>query len=311
MMKDKLFFTILIISLLLISACGEDTNTGDMESIFSGYDGVKISLADRDLGVTTLVPDGAVFEVIAENRGPAETNVNIKTEGYDTNLFDVELPDSSNIKFESNTRPDTLSPPEFYQISVKVKEGVDDKLPNEFKFGVKVAACYNYETKYSGVLCLNGNAENNDEDQVCISQNYVSEQGGQGSPVAVRDIKYESIKKAGTEVLHRFIITFEKSEDVKIYNKQHNPCQSASVEERKNLDRITVEKVYLGTKELTLDSDCNIPEAGLWLGRENVASITCSVTETSQSENFQTPLRVEAKYYVKDSLTKNFVLKKG
>jgi hypothetical protein len=297
---------VLIGSLLILTACGEGVDADSSNSPFSGYDGIILGLDENDAGITQMFPTSpGFFQVFVENKGPVETDVTLISEGIDLNVFDVEQDPDSPIFLPKSTSQRS-STPEFANFDVSLRDEDVFGFSEGFDFGVKVVACYPYGTIFSSAVCLDGNADyRQSDDEVCDSQYSISSGGGQGSPVYVSDITYDALKRGPDTVEHRLTMFFQNGKGVKIYLPEYDACGSDKALERASADRIRIDKVILGTEDIT--ASCHEPRDGIWMGR-GLASVTCSLTRPSQHSNFQSPLRVEASYYVKDSIAKRFHL---
>lgn len=292
-MKRNITIFALLTLALLVGCTGSGTQ-GDPNIIDSksGTSGVQIAFAPESPPSTLY--DDETYTLVLEVKNPGaypfddsdEVDVELYFTGFDPEV--ISLDQTSNIGVEGGR---TVTNPQggidFYEedFDITLFDSVDS-----LNQKITATACYEYETQAPIQVCVDPNPTRNADDSCTPGATGIG--GGQGGPIAVTDVRQETLKGKAT-----FTIRLSNVGGGEVYKTDR-------VDECLNLGRtdsnvLEVLEVELGGESL----DCQ-PEDEIRL-LNGVGTLRCQIDGLDEdSPAYETSLNVHVGYGYKDSVSK-------
>lgn len=314
MMHMKKIFSILIISLFILSACtgNKTANTQIKEVDFhTGTDGLVVEFVKGNPQDTIYVSSGKTefySAVSVENKGAYSVRygyMNFLVEkGYVDFSSQIDLPQRFTLEGRS-----TSSPEGGYLEGAYYLNGILDANSAMKKTQVSALVCYDYETQANAKVCIDPDTVGRKIGQkICT----ISDQSfsGQGGPVVVTRIETRMIQKESS-VIPSFMIYISNRGNGQVLNSDINVIQSACGIKSVTVDKdemwnIVQVEASLGLQKL----DC-APDSKLHL-RNKEDFIKCELTSGIDKEQnaYVSPIQVNLRYGYTHTKSKTIELKR-
>lgn len=333
-MNKKIFFSLLIFSLLLLSSCQMGPRVNNVQqttNYFKGTSGLEVKFLDqappdelfetsdfdvqlylKNTGAFSLM-DPYVAKITLTYDNSRVISLNDYAQGDDLflSIFPSikELTPKSKLVFvegKSANWPDG----ETDQISLerfKAKE-IEGKFQTSISTFV-AQICYPYETNFADELCIDTDTEGNSQRQEVCDKEDKTYSSGQGAPIEVVSVRSQMIPR-GVYVQPQFTIELEHNNDGTISyrdiaKKSYDPIQCQEIK-REDINKISIQ-VFLGDDEL----NC-LPKDVIFKGGK--VKIQCQLMQDKilgVSSNYRTSLVVKAAYIYSESFRKDVVIQKS
>jgi len=315
--KQRIFsiglLIILIAGLLLLSSCMQDQSLergifpGSGEDGGSeGTDALVMSLAKPSM--TYFPNDEFVFTVDIENKGFYDIlSLQWGVSGYDPAFV-------KNVRYAK--APTALSGTKgtmVGQILSFLVEGEIGALERAFPINMQVSACYPYETAASFVVCIDADGQNNPGD--CDQSDDLKVGKGQGAPVAVSEISYDSRRtRDGAQALFEITLAKVGSENqLRYFNEAvlNDFCAArlsdTEIRQYENVVRIT--KLTLSNIDLLANKQCSL-QPGNIVNLARSPTIRCYV-DLPRSSDFTSKLDISFIYGVKQVVSQEILVRES
>ncbi len=245
-MKQKLILILLAITLLALTACQNDTDSGVSRTGFvGGTEGVDVTFA------TNAPPDEVAdqgqeeFDVVVEltNKGEHEIlkeDVFVKLEGFSASAFGLNADDliarPEDDLYARRKSPDgsVISSPSIPVVFEGLNYQKDSPANTEFTFRAK--ACYKYETIALSNICVKENFNDDRQGDLCMvsSTKTIS---NSGAPVQVVNVRQSPQGRDKTSVT--FSVQKKDTDNTGTVSRPDSECDTNQQNENKVFVRVT------------------------------------------------------------------------
>jgi len=300
-----------MVSLLFLVSCTNSGSNGNLQSVYTGSQGVMINFVTNFPPAVLYASTGSSIAgqppVIIEvkNKGAYDvSDGSLFLSGVDYNI--VQMPALYNglvaqslgfLRGKTTGSPEgDLNQLQFNINQVNLPAGTDT-----FPVNMLATACYRYRTVGAFAACIDGNPYSTSQ-KACNSFGAVSTGGSQGAPVAISSVQQEPSQ--GRSI---FKITLQNVGGGKVIpNPSSDGCLNPKYIEQ---DIVMVQAIKLAGIDYHLTSCSNIQPTGAVKLINNQATIVCKI-EPIQGEARTVPLEVTLDYAYSNSIQKSIQIKR-
>jgi len=338
-MRKRLVLALMVI-LVSLSAC-VNKNAGSTQSsdVYKGTEGIVMNFMPSMPPSQIYSSDTLNFNLEIRNKGtydagtvpnnengPYEKFLKFYVSGYDKSIltgkkeggsidpiFDKWLFWEAELEGKSEFNPQGgIVYKDFSTKIGTLPEGMDS-----FRTNFLLTACYTYETLAVSSVCIDPVPYSTVTREKACTVSDVSLSGGQGAPVAVTKIEEEASKGKA-----RFKIYFENKGNGKIFDMSSNKrtdkdgnlkCNPYSEEGLgyDDLDKITLNKVSVGSDDITLDCDPVMKDGSNTIRLiDGRGFIICEKDGLTGTSAYNTPIEINVAYGYKTSIQKEIEILK-
>ena len=309
----KIIISVLMLSVLVLSACGGEKVQDSTQTYLGGSQGLKIKFAaNAPPSRVSDVGGDEAFDVIVEinNKGENKVLLNdaiISIKGFPPEAFGKTVAElTGNPEEDVEGRIKTadgaiIEPPTVYATFENLKYQYRE--PGNLNYPVRAEICYLYETNVASKLCIKSDMTRQNPNDLC-EVNGLRDISSSGAPVQVTKIQQSAAGKDKT----RFTFTVVNRDTGRVF-KEINGCQENTAYKDKVFVQVQnlIDRGAESVSCIGLSGGSSPYEGYLTLGENQQRDVTCTVTMTERSDRLQ-PFNIRLSYDYKEFIDTNLIV---